>query len=318
MPRMGPRVCFRYFTQSFSIKTRFTREGIRFRLKTQKKNDQNVRYNVNSWIDQNDHIKIRPVSDLLKCFGFTFLTATVAFNLAIYVDWEKTKKATRNYISGLRRSPQGESLWDRVTPASKAAFTLIGLNCAVFLLWKVRSWHPFMWRYFTNSFSSKSLCLPMLTSVFSHSSAVHLAFNMYATYSFFDLLIQHLLGVEQFWAFYLTAGVVSSLASLSQKAVTRNPVRALGASGAILAMVSYFCMRYPNSELSLLLVPGLKFSAESALWAILLFDTAGLIFRFRVFDHAAHLGGALFGVFYALYGEEFIWKMYGDILRKNI
>ena len=33
-----------------------------------------------------------------------------------------------------------------------------------------------------------------------------------------------------------------------------------------------------------------------ALKAIIAMDTAGLVLGWRVFDHAAHLGGALFGV----------------------
>jgi rhomboid-like protein len=33
-----------------------------------------------------------------------------------------------------------------------------------------------------------------------------------------------------------------------------------------------------------------------ALKAVVLFDTCGAVFRWSIFDHAAHLGGALFGV----------------------
>lgn len=34
------------------------------------------------------------------------------------------------------------------------------------------------------------------------------------------------------------------------------------------------------------------------------FDVIGLLFRLRLFDHAAHLGGAAFGYFYYYYGSH--------------
>lgn len=88
-------------------------------------------------------------------------------------------------------------------------------------------------------------------------------------------------------------------------------------SGAILGMLGYTCMKIPEARLKIVFVPGFDFSAKSAVIGILVFDLAGLIFRyvaqflifftyifslqisprrFRMFDHAAHLGGTLFGV----------------------
>uniref|UniRef100_A0A2K6SZ98 rhomboid protease n=1 Tax=Saimiri boliviensis boliviensis TaxID=39432 RepID=A0A2K6SZ98_SAIBB len=49
-------------------------------------------------------------------------------------------------------------------------------------------------------------------------------------------------------------------------------------------------------------------SLGAALKAIIAMDTAGLILGWKVFDHAAHLGGALFGIWYVTYGHELIWK----------
>ncbi|XP_061638633.1 presenilin-associated rhomboid-like protein, mitochondrial isoform X2 [Phyllopteryx taeniolatus] len=47
--------------------------------------------------------------------------------------------------------------------------------------------------------------------------------------------------------------------------------------------------------------------SAQALKAIVAMDTAGLVLGWRFFDHAAHLGGALFGIWYILYGHERIW-----------
>lgn len=94
----------------------------------------------------------------------------------------------------------------------------------------------------------------------------------------------------------MTAGVVSSLTSLAHKAVVRSPVRALGASGAILGALCYVCMQIPTARLSIVFLPMFSFPAESAVYGLIVFDLAGLLLGFRTFDHAAHLGGALFGM----------------------
>lgn len=65
-------------------------------------------------------------------------------------------------------------------------------------------------------------------------------------------------------------------------------------------------MKIPDARLNIVFLPMWTFPAESAVIGLILFDLAGLLFRFKMFDHAAHLGGALFGVAYAKYGEEFM------------
>jgi rhomboid-like protein len=43
-------------------------------------------------------------------------------------------------------------------------------------------------------------------------------------------------------------------------------------------------------------LPFFTISAGMALKGIIMLDTAGLLLKWGFFDHAAHLGGALFGV----------------------
>ena len=204
-----------------------------------------------------------------------------------------------------------------MTPREKCALALILLNSAVFVAWKVPRLSPAMWRYFSNSFASKSLCSPMLLSVFSHSSAIHLGLNMYVLWTFTGLSVDKFLGPEQFAAFYVTAGVVSSWTSLVHKGLVRSPIRALGASGAILGVLTYTCCKIPDARLKIVFVPYWDFSAENAVIGLILFDLAGLIFGFRLFDHAAHLGGALFGVAYAYWGERFMWGCWKKHVQKK-
>jgi rhomboid-like protein len=55
-------------------------------------------------------------------------------------------------------------------------------------------------------------------------------------------------------------------------------------------------MKIPDARLAVIFLPFIQFSAEQAVYGLIAFDLLGLIFRFRMFDHAAHLGGTMFGV----------------------
>ena len=59
-------------------------------------------------------------------------------------------------------------------------------------------------------------------------------------------------------------------------------------------------MKMPEARLGIIFIPGWDFSAKNAAYGILLFDLIGLIAgsltAYRFMDHAAHLGGALFGL----------------------
>ncbi|KHJ78879.1 peptidase, S54 family [Oesophagostomum dentatum] len=263
-----------------------------------------------------DTIPVRPVGHLVKALGFTVAVGAGAFAVAVVTDYERQSQRLRNLFERGRFTNFSGRNWRDLTDGDKCAIILVGANLAIFALWRLTKLHPFMWRYFSNSFASKSLCMPMALSVFSHYSFIHLALNMYVAWSFTNVVVDKFLGPDQFWAFYITAGVVSSLFGLAQKALTRSSVRAVGASGAILGVLGYTCMKIPEARLKIVFVPGFDFSAQSAIIGILLFDLAGLLFRFRMFDHAAHLGGTLFGCFYALIGDDLIWNKYGSIIEQ--
>lgn len=114
---------------------------------------------------------------------------------------------------------------------------------------------------------------------------------MYAFHSF-SRAIGDAVDGGQFTALYLTSGVTASLASLCYKVAVGSTVASLGASGAILGIVSFVCSALPNSQLLLLFIP---MSANTAIKAIMTFDTLGLFMRWSLLDHAAHLGGTLYG-----------------------
>lgn len=317
----------RNFRNAFPSSSRFSRDSLRDRLRRPV-----IKHKAKPHVTQPayaaDAIPVRPISHLLKAFGFTVGVGAVAYTVAAITEYKGTEN--RFHFSGFTfDSKTGlpmanfsgsasirPSWWDQLTEGDRCALYLVCANVAIFALWKVKAFDKVMWRYFSNSFASKSLCAPMLLSMFSHQSIIHLALNMYVVWSFTNVSVNSFLGPNQFWALYITGGVFSSFLSLVHKAITRSPTRALGASGAILALLGYTCMKIPEARLKIVFIPGFDFSAQSAIIGILLFDIAGLLLRFRLFDHAAHIGGVLFGMCYAMTVDDLAWNKFINDVSK--
>lgn len=207
-----------------------------------------------------------------------------------------------------------KATWNKLSPGEKVFAPIFLLNLGVYGLWRIPSLRSFMLRNFaSNPAQSKSnVYWSMFFSTFSHYSFFHLFANMYVLHSFSSVVRN--MGYEQFLAMYLSGGVISSFTSYAFKIATKAPGFSLGASGAIMAVIAYVCTQFPHTQLSILFIPGWHFSAESAIQCVILFDLAGIIFRWRLFDHAAHLGGAAFGIFWSYYGKDKIWPQREHII----
>ncbi|XP_041350589.1 presenilins-associated rhomboid-like protein, mitochondrial isoform X2 [Gigantopelta aegis] len=199
------------------------------------------------------------------------------------------------------------SMWNRLSSGEKIVTGLIAFNGLILMLWKLPTMHPFLIKYF--SCHPNSSVVSMVLSAFSHISFIHFACNMYVLWSFSTVAL-NLLGKEQLAALYISGAAVSSMASLTNKILRRSVVTSLGASGALLAVIGAVCYNFPQSRLSIAFVGDLfphSFSAKSAITSLVVFDLAGLVFGWKIFDHAAHLGGVLFGIWYMKYGKDLIW-----------
>ena len=208
--------------------------------------------------------------------------------------------------------------WNSLSPGKQLAACIIAINCGVFGLWHIASLRTAMTKWFLSSPSSGARCWSMLLSTFSHYSGIHLALNMYVLWSF-SSAADRLFGREHFLAFYLTAGTLSSLASYVIKYFRRSHVPSLGASGALMAVIGAFCWSQPNAEIGIAFISDIlpiSFSALSAMKFLIVMDTLGVVFRWSFFDHAAHLGGILFGIWYAAAGHKIIWEKREILLQK--
>ncbi|CAI5641288.1 unnamed protein product [Oreochromis niloticus] len=200
-----------------------------------------------------------------------------------------------------------DDFWNSLTEGQKTVTGIIALNAAVLCCWRIPSMQRSMLKYFTSNPASKTRCLPMALSSFSHYSIIHMVANMYVLWIFSSGIVS-LLGKEQFLAVYLSAGVVSTMVSYTCKAATGRLYPSLGASGAVMAVLAAICSKMPEAKLGIIFLPMVTFTAGTALKALVAVDTAGLLLGWRLFDHAAHLGGALFGVWYVAYGHKLIWR----------
>ncbi|XP_039617857.1 presenilins-associated rhomboid-like protein, mitochondrial [Polypterus senegalus] len=258
---------------------------------------------------------------LIKPFVFTVGFTGCAFGTASIWQYETLKSRVQSYFDEARADwfeklrPQKEGgfrkqvnrWWNSLSEGQRTVSGIIAANVLVFCLWRVPSLQRSMMKYFTSNPASKALCLPMIFSTFSHFSLTHMAANMYVLWSFSSSIVS-LLGQEQFMAVYLSAGVISTFVSYLCKTATGRFGPSLGASGAIMTILAAVCTKMPEAKLAIIFLPMFTFSAGSAVKAIIALDSVGLFLGWRFFDHAAHLGGALFGIWYIHYGHELIWK----------
>jgi len=266
----------------------------------------------------------RPKSNW-QFLGFAAAGSLTAYGLAMVVDAERERSRRARWLSTTKRQLTGldagdssvfgdltplRHKWQFLTESQKTMIVLMAMNGAVFLAWRLPRLDRFMSRYFLHSTTSNPLT--MLTSIFSHKTVTHLAFNMLALWSFGGIL-HDCLGREQFLAFYTTAGLAASMGSHLYKAWQRDAARSLGASGALFG-VAGACAHIPDVKVSLIFLPFHSFSLDSALPFVMAFDAVGLWKGWHTFDHAAHLSGAASGYLLYTLSTRHIWSRRRRIL----
>lgn len=202
---------------------------------------------------------------------------------------------------------------DRFSTGQKIGGSFMLFNLGVFLAWRSPRLAQVMNQYFVTRISVPKIALsPMILSCFSHTSPLHFLVNMCCIYSFSHTATD-LLGPEQLVGLFLSAGAFSSLTSLAQRLMIGSNMGAMGASGAFFGVLSYLCVVRPDQNLLLFFIP---VAAGNALLGVMLFDLVGMIARWKTIDHAAHLGGALFGIWYAHHGQDFFNRHKATIVQE--
>lgn len=198
------------------------------------------------------------------------------------------------------------AFWNRLNEGEKLFVPILAINVLVFALWRVPALQPVMFKYFSANPQMGNKGLPMLLSAFSHCSLLHLACNMYVLHSFSGPIVAAL-GKEQFMGLYMSSCVVSSFFSHLAKIATGRMGSSLGASGAICTVLGVFGTLVPDARMQIVFLPFFTFSASMGIKGLMALDTAGIIAGWQMFDHAAHLSGVLFGIWWCYQGHSIIW-----------
>lgn len=245
----------------------------------------------------------------------------------------------------------------------KAAYMIAGVNVAIYIAWQVSllalrsprlpNLHLFMRRWFLHAPlapSALNRAITPVTSTFSHMSAMHLGLNTICMVSFatgagcyissvnvqsggkFEHGYrepQELSGTYHFLAFFIAAGIFSSLGStlhaqFLQKRILRSlhptldafrtsNMPGLGASGAVYSVLVVSTFADPDVRIGIIgisnMLPFLNVEKKYGVTALVGLDILGLLAGWRTFGHAAHLGGAAFGAAYCVLGP----RMWGRI-----
>ncbi len=144
----------------------------------------------------------------------------------------------------------------------------------------------------------------LVTAAFLHDrgGVFHILFNMLALF-WFGVTLEAMLGGREFLLFYLAGAIAASLAHVGLDLYLGSNVPAVGASGAVMAVLMFYAIHYPRNTIRLF-----WFFPLEVRWVVLLYVLFDLhpVLRALAGDpnyhdgvaHAAHLGGLGFGFVY--------------------
>jgi membrane associated rhomboid family serine protease len=149
----------------------------------------------------------------------------------------------------------------------------------------------------------------LVTYVFLHDPSMpfHLLFNMLMLWMF-GLELEELWGEKRFLTFYLICGGgagLFSLLHLFNPAFSTIPV--IGASGAVLGIMTAYALYFPNRQVLLFFV--LPVNIRIVIIGAVLISLFGTLSSKGFISHLTHLGGILVAFFYI--------KLYPMILRRS-
>ncbi|MFW6378735.1 MAG: rhomboid family intramembrane serine protease [Nanoarchaeota archaeon] len=165
---------------------------------------------------------------------------------------------------------------------------LLGINITLFLLQAI------IGDSFTEALllsSQNVLAEPwtVVTAMFLHGGFMHLLFNMYAL-MIFGSLVERKIGSKRFFWTYMISGVIASIIF----AIATPAGKAVGASGAIMAVLGLVIMLMPN--LQVLLFFAIPMSMRTAGIIFALIDLVGFVSGGTGIAHIAHLAGLACGL----------------------
>src|SRR3989344_4598074 len=151
----------------------------------------------------------------------------------------------------------------------------------------------------------------LITSMFLHSGIMHLLFNMYALYMFGPLIEQRI-GTKRFVLIYLIAGILSA----ASFAMAYPSSSALGASGAIMAILGLTIVLLPDIRVLFFFVVPMSMRTAGIIFALL--DIFGVFAPVSTgIAHLAHLIGLACSIIYGINLQKKKKKYYRSFSSKH-
>jgi membrane associated rhomboid family serine protease len=169
------------------------------------------------------------------------------------------------------------------------AMQLVLVNIVVFILQTILPGFTDQFILIGSEVASRPWTL--LTTIFLHGSFSHLLFNMYALF-IFGPLVERAVGKRRFLILYFIGGLCASLAATFYPA-------ALGASGAIMAVLGAVIILFPKMKVLFFFIVPMSMRTAGIIFAAI--DILGLFHESSGIAHLAHLAGLAFGLIYAWY-----------------
>jgi membrane associated rhomboid family serine protease len=146
----------------------------------------------------------------------------------------------------------------------------------------------------------------LVSYAFCHDphNPLHIIFNMLFVV-WFGATLERMYGTREFVLFYLVSALASGLAHLALAFALRDRTPAIGASGAVMAIVALYAVHFPRSEVYFFLI------RVQIRFLVLIYVVFDLLPVLRALNgdggtdgvaHAAHLGGLAFGFAYYYFG----------------
>ncbi|MFA6088806.1 MAG: rhomboid family intramembrane serine protease [Candidatus Woesearchaeota archaeon] len=148
----------------------------------------------------------------------------------------------------------------------------------------------------------------LVTAMFMHSGFWHIFFNMFGLLMF-GPLIEQKIGTAKFLFVYFVGGIFANLIGMYFYP------RALGASGAIMAMLGTLIVLMPTLLILIYGIIPMPLWAAGILWFIL--DFVGAFNPASSVGNVAHIAGMIFGLLFGLYIRQSYKRFYGKIKGKK-
>ncbi len=198
-------------------------------------------------------------------------------------------------LDDIKRTFQSGSMVSKLIIVNVAIFLFV-LIVGIFL--KGASPETYKWLFNNLAISSEGITVllkpwTLITHMFFHEGLWHLAWNMLLLY-WFGQIVGDFVGDSRILPLYIMGGLAGiGLYYLTAKLGWIGSSTALGASGAVMAIISASAFISPNYEMRLFIIGNV--TLKYIVLFLIIWDLVGISAMDNTGGHLAHIGGMLFG-----------------------